>query len=1121
MLPLHLHRRSRAPRALVAAAAGLALAGAVLPGVGLAADVTWTNAAANFLWDTLSPNWSIGAWNNAAGDGAVFDAAGVGELTLPGAINVDSLTFAVDGYKLSGTGLLTFVSGFSSATTGVASVAFGVNAQINTPIVSAVGFQKIGPGTLEIAGAGNYTGGISVTNNGIVRADVLVGGTSGTINGGTLRVNNPSALPPSTRVSIGTGYLDIGSNKVTIGQLTFTNQNPSVAWNTTLNANNGVIGSGTLHVNGDIQVLGVAANSGGNAIASNVDLGGGEQVVRNGVINLIGLHTSLMFTGPIHNGSLVKTVGFTSGGTFGSVDGIGLYANNTYTGPTVLNSGSSIAAGNNASTAIKVVGLPAGPAGSSFTLIGPNAAFPAATTIQAVAGASFIVDNNGSLGATGLIQPTVAPGQNNNRLNDAAVIELRDGNFVYRGQSGSAASETFGSLRASGGHNTVTVTPNGGGSVVLTGAGSLSLGSRATLFVNATGTGNTLGGNARVFFTGSVPTPDPTGILPRVTGSGDFLTYSPSTGLTPFTGYATDFSAPNANVSLTAASTAPTQTINALRRSGAFTTTIGAGDTLSITSGMILNATGAGTITGGTIAFGSAPGVLFASGATFIDSAITGSGGLIHANGTGTLAGNLSGLSGELSVHAATTNLNTDTFTGPITVRSGTLQLRVSQTGAGLGPITLGVPENDADLIGTVPTLNFSAAPADSVFDRDLIVDNATETAKGVPLSFSTLPRLSPLSNLTGSQRWNGNVELRSSVNLQGGGGGGTGATVFNGAVTGAGRFVIPNGRVVFSETSSVSNAGGFLLGNTGFTVQVTFAGTGSGNGPITITSGNSNILRYASGALPGGPITVVPVSAGAPPTFIPTNSSVINNAVNLGSNVVVDVPTGVTAEWAGAVAGSGGLSKSGPGTLVLSGADSTYSGLVTINAGLLRVDATLPGASVSAPFGTLGGNGAVGGPVTVDAAGAVAPGDSVGRLGTGDVTLVGTYLAEIDLAAGGGFASADLLAVDGAVNLLGGTLQLSTLSVPTTPYAAQTFLILANDGLDLVNGTFANVTGVAAGFTFSIDYAFSGVDVLGRVGSGNDVAITLIPEPSAVAGLAAGCLALLRRRRAARRRSV
>src|SRR5204862_45390 len=113
---------------------------------------------------------------------------------------------------------------------------------------------------------------------------------------------------------------------------------------------------------------------------------------------------------------------------------------------------------------------------------------------------------------------------------------------------------------------------------------------------------------AKVFFNGTIPTADATGILPRVVGTNDFITYNGATGMTPFTGYAADFSTPGTNVAITAATNVATSVnVNALKRTGSFTLTVGAGQTLGITSGMILNTSGTGTITGGTIAFGPNP----------------------------------------------------------------------------------------------------------------------------------------------------------------------------------------------------------------------------------------------------------------------------------------------------------------------------------------------------------------------------------------------------------------------------------------------------------------------------------------------------------------------------------
>ncbi len=122
---------------------------------------------------------------------------------------------------------------------------------------------------------------------------------------------------------------------------------------------------------------------------------------------------------------------------------------------------------------------------------------------------------------------------------------------------------------------------------------------------------------------------------------------------------------------MTAAASVPSSiNVNAIKSTGTFTTTIAAGQTLGVTSGMLLNTSGTRTYTGGTIAFGSNPGVFFAgttgSGGFTISSAITGSAGLINANSVSTLSGDLSGLTGTISTNGgfATTTLATNTFGG-------------------------------------------------------------------------------------------------------------------------------------------------------------------------------------------------------------------------------------------------------------------------------------------------------------------------------------------------------------------------------------------------------------------------------------------------------------------------
>ena len=47
-----------------------------------AADVTWNNGAGTSLWNLTDMNWNTGVWNNANGDGAIFDGTGAGAINV-------------------------------------------------------------------------------------------------------------------------------------------------------------------------------------------------------------------------------------------------------------------------------------------------------------------------------------------------------------------------------------------------------------------------------------------------------------------------------------------------------------------------------------------------------------------------------------------------------------------------------------------------------------------------------------------------------------------------------------------------------------------------------------------------------------------------------------------------------------------------------------------------------------------------------------------------------------------------------------------------------------------------------------------------------------------------------
>ena len=123
-----------------------------------AADVTWTNGANTSLWNLTDMNWTTGVWNNANGDGAIFNGTGAGAINVTTQINVDSLNLIANGYSFNGTGPLTFVNGTSTLATGIINVNTGFNLTMSTPINSSVGLSKLGAGNLNLAGPMTFSG---------------------------------------------------------------------------------------------------------------------------------------------------------------------------------------------------------------------------------------------------------------------------------------------------------------------------------------------------------------------------------------------------------------------------------------------------------------------------------------------------------------------------------------------------------------------------------------------------------------------------------------------------------------------------------------------------------------------------------------------------------------------------------------------------------------------------------------------------------------------------------------------------------------------------------------------------------------------------------------------------
>ena len=290
-----------------------------------------------------------------------------------------------------------------------------------------------------------------------------------------------------------------------------------------------------------------------------------------------------------------------------------------------------------------------------------------------------------------------------------------------------------------------------------------------------------------------------------------------------------------------------------------------------------------------------------------------------------------------------------------------------------------------------------------------------------------------------------------------------------------------------------------------------------SGAGTVHITR-TDNTLTGATTIKAGtlringdGSLGIAPASPTSSMLVIENGTLDLNGSFSLHANrgVTVDhsastvlVGGSHNATIAGVVAGSGGLTKNGTGTLVLSNAN-TFTGATAVNQGALILDgSTHASSAVTVASGaTFGGSGAANGAVTVN--GSIAPGNnSIGQLETGAVTWNGGASASsstdwrFDLGASN---SSDQLDITG--NFTKGT----------GGFFRFDFLGSSNTGVfDLI--TWSVGTSFTAG---DFSYTNLGGGLSGSFSiTGNTLRFTAIPEPTgAVAGLLLG-LGLLRRRR-------
>jgi autotransporter-associated beta strand protein len=372
--------------------------------------------------------------------------------------------------------------------------------------------------------------------------------------------------------------------------------------------------------------------------------------------------------------------------------------------------------------------------------------------------------------------------------------------------------------------------------------------------------------------------------------------------------------------------------------------------------------------------------------------------------------------------------------------------------------------------------------------DTAILNLGAIDTGGGTFSSKTAVRRMNLATTGTSLVNFHGGT-LRALNNGVSGSTGPTGAESFlNGTTT----YVYAEGAKIDTNSQDITIDNALLAPSAGQGVSTTFNIAGSGGAgylapPVVKITGGGGVGATAiaklktdgSGSVdqiiltnPGTGYTEPPTVTLASPTGLYTTPATATAALNGGNDL------------------SGGLTKSGLGTLTLSGM-SNYQGVTKVEAGTLKLTGSLESSLVEVQASaTLMGTGSLlaGGDVSVAAGAFLKPGSSIGTFTvTGDATIGGTLDVEYDSTA----ETIDMLAVSGKLDLTGATINFTDLApekLDQWTYVFATYGTLV--------GAPAVEVGVPTGY--HVDYAYNG----------NSIA--LIPEPSMVILLGLAALALL-----------
>lgn len=429
----------------------------------------------------------------------------------------------------------------------------------------------------------------------------------------------------------------------------------------------------------------------------------------------------------------------------------------------------------------------------------------------------------------------------------------------------------------------------------------------------------------------------------------------------------------------------------------------------------------------------------------------------------------------------------TVTVTGAGSSWTNSSQLSIGQSNTSTGILNI---ENG----GTVSTLSNGSVgrSAGSV---------GTVTVTGAGSSWTSNDTLYVGFNGTGTLDIENGGKVSNATGLVGTNAGSNGTVT----VTGAGSsWTNSNLSVGFSDTGTLNIENGGTVSNTTGAV-----GREAGsNGTVTVTGAGSSWLssveldigRFGTGTVSikdggvfnidsGAGLVSIGENAGAFGTLniggAAGNAAVVAGSLN-AANVVFGPGTGkivfnhtdTSHDFAPIISGDGSV-EIYAGTTQFN-TNHTYSGDTSIFGGTLLLNGSLSGDTTVFNGGVLGGTGILGN-VSIASGGKLSPGNSIGTINTGNLTLGAGSITEIEV--GNTSGDSDKIVVTGTVDVTGSTLTINeNFTIYTGPNLVYT--IIENDGTDAVTGTFSTITNDLAFLTPKVNYAGD---------TGNDIVLTLV----------------------------